>query len=450
MNLAIDQAASPRPAAGVQVAAAPVCIIGAGSSGVAAAKALKQKGVAFECFEKGSDIGGMWRYQNDNGLSSAYRSLHIDTSRKNLGYSDFPIPDDMPDFLSHWQVLEYLEAYAERFGVRPHIRFRAEVARVTPADGQWDVTLASGERRRYRAVLVANGHLWDPRWPSFPGRFDGTVLHSHDYRTADPFEGKNVLVVGIGNSAVDIAVDLARRARSVCLSTRRSAWIMPKYIMGVPTDRWGAFLSRRLKLPTRVTRAIIQRLMFLAVGDQRRYGVPRPNHAMWQEHATLSQELLPYVGHGWIRIRPNVRALEGDHVTFEDGSRLPFHVIIYATGYKTTFPFLDRSIFEVRDNQVALYRRVLAPDRPGLYFVGLVQPIGATIPLVEIQARWLAAVLAGEVSLPDRETMYREIARHRRTLERRYVNSARYTLEVDYKEYAKQLRRDMRRGRAGA
>lgn len=425
------------------------CIIGAGSSGVAAAKALKDKGVPFECFEKGSDLGGMWRYGNDNGASSAYRSLHIDTSRRNLGYSDFPIPDHLPDFLSHWQVAEYLDAYAERFGVRPQIRFRTTVEDVSPIDGQWAVRLSTGETKRFGAVLVANGHLWDPRWPAFPGRFDGIAIHSHHYKTADPFDAKRVLVVGIGNSAVDIAVDLCRRAKSVHLSTRRSAWVMPKYLMGVPVDRWAAFFTRRLKLPVRVSRSILQRLMFLTVGDQTRFGLPKPAHPMWKEHATLSQELLPCIGHGWIRIKPDVRELQGDRIAFVDGSVEPFDAVIYATGYKTTFPFLQPELFEVRDNRVALYRRTLPPHLPGLYFVGLLQPIGATIPLVEIQARWLAAVLAGELKLPDRTAMDAEIARHHRALAKRYVGSARYALEVDFMEYAGQLRADLRRGVAG-
>ncbi|MGE0725423.1 MAG: flavin-containing monooxygenase, partial [Alphaproteobacteria bacterium] len=187
-----------------------VCIIGAGSSGIAVARQLQARGVAFEVYEKGSALGGGWRYGNDNGASSAYRSLHIDTSRKSLGYSDFPIPADLPDFLSHAQVLAYLEAYAERFGLMPHIRFRTEVTRLAPADGGWTVTLPDGGQRRYRAAIVANGHLWDPRLPDFQGRFDGLAIHSHAYKTADPFEGRDVLVVGIGNSAVDIACDLCR------------------------------------------------------------------------------------------------------------------------------------------------------------------------------------------------------------------------------------------------
>ena len=189
-----------------------VCIIGAGSSGVAMAKALKEKGIAFDCFEIGSDIGGMWRYENDNGLSSAYRSLHIDTSRNNLGYSDFPIADHYPDFLSHAQVLEHLQAYADRFGVRPHIRFKTRVEEVRP-DPARRLEGATARRRRARAIARCwsrTATCGTRAGRTFPARFDGAVIHSHDYRTADPFKDKHVLVVGIGNSAVDIAVDVCR------------------------------------------------------------------------------------------------------------------------------------------------------------------------------------------------------------------------------------------------
>ena len=225
----------------------------------------------FDCFEKGSDIGGMWRYDNNNGLSSAYASLHIDTSRRNLGYSDFLIANDLPDFLSHQQVLAYLEAYATHFGLTKKVTFNTPVEKISGCnDGKWRVRLHGGEIGCYKTIIVANGHLSDPRWPSFPGHFDGTIIHSYSYRTAAPFEGKHVLVVGLGNSAVDIAVDLCRRAASVSISTRRSAWIMPKYLMGVPVDRWSAFLARQFRLPTRVIRIVMARLIRLAVGDQRR------------------------------------------------------------------------------------------------------------------------------------------------------------------------------------
>ncbi|PVX81856.1 flavin-containing monooxygenase [Paraburkholderia unamae] len=428
----------------------PVCIIGAGSSGVAAAKALKEKGVEFDCFEIGSDIGGMWRYENDNGLSSAYRSLHIDTSRVNLGYSDFPIPDHYPDFLSHFEVIDYLEAYAERFGVRPHITFGTKVEDVTPDhDTNWTVRLSTGETRRYRAVIVANGHLWDPRTAEFPGSFDGDSIHSHHYRTAERFKGKNVLIVGIGNSAVDIAVDVCKGANKTFLSTRRSAWVMPKYIMGLPIDRWLAFFSRRLKLPTTWSRSIVKHIAYMVTGDQQRFGIPRPRHAIWREHTTLSQELISYCGHGWIGIKPNVKQLDGGYVSFDDGSREAIDAIIYATGYKTTFPFLDPEVFSVRDGEASLYRRMLSPQRPGLYMLGLIQPVGPTIPLVEVQAKWLASVLADDTALPGRERMEAEVRAHREELARRYVGSARYTLEVDGRSYRKQLFGDISRGVAG-
>ena len=429
---------------------ADICIIGAGSSGVTVAKALRERGLAFDCFEKGSDIGGMWRYENDSGLSSAYASLHIDTSRDNLGYSDFAISKDLPDFLSHHQFLGHLEAYADRFGVRSSVRFNTAVDAVDrTSDGRWEVHLAGGETNTYKTVIVANGHLWDPRWPNFQGKFDGEQVHSHYYRTAAPFEGKDVLVVGLGNSAVDIAVDLARRAKSVTVSTRRSAWIMPKYLMGIPVDRWSAFLSRKLRLPTRIARMVMARLIRLGQGDQERFGVRRPEHPMWREHATLSQELLPYLGHGWITMKPNVAQLAGDKVSFEDGSTQNFDAIIYATGYKTSFPFLTPGTFQAEKRPINLYRRILSSEHPGLYFAGLVQPVGPTIPLVEVQAQWIAAVLVGAVRLPDVKTMVSEIDQHHERQRKTYLDSDRYALEVDFKTYAKQMREDMQAGRAG-
>ena len=437
---------------------ADICIIGAGSSGIAVAKALHDKGLAFDICEKGSDLGGMWRYGNDNGLSCAYRSLHIDTSRNNLGYSDFPIAEDKPDFLSHRQLLAYLESYADRFGARERVRFNCEVIAVEKDRLGWRVTSTQNgqsDTRYYGAVVVANGHLWDPRWPSFPGTFSGTAIHSSQYRTAQPFEDRKVLVVGIGNSAVDIAVDLCKRASHVALSTRTGAYIMPKYIMGIPTDRWSSFFARKLKFPTQLTRMIMARLIYLAVGDQTRFGVPRPKHPMWREHATLSQELLPYVGHGWIGIKPNIAALEGDAVAFADGSREAFDAIIYATGYKTSFPFLAPEVFAVPETggMVDLYRRITPPNRPGLFFAGLVQPIGPTIPLVEIQARWIAAVLSGKVALPAPADMALEVRSHHLQKQRTWLNSARYTLEVDFKDYAAELTADIAtaaRGRPAA
>ncbi|MCC5978037.1 MAG: NAD(P)-binding domain-containing protein [Salinarimonas sp.] len=432
---------------------ADICIIGAGSSGITVAKALKEQGVAFDCFEKGSDIGGMWRFENDNGLSSCYASLHIDTSRPNLGYSDFPIDPDLPDFLSHTQFLRHLEAYADHFGIRPLVSFNSEVTAVVPRDGadgrRWRVRLADGREREYGHVVIANGHLWDPRMPDFPGAFEGTQMHSHHYRRPDPFDGQRVLVVGLGNSAVDIAVDLSKRAGHVCVSTRRSAWVMPKYLFGRPIDQVSGALARRLRLPTTAIRRIMSVLVRFAQGDQRRFGLPRPEHPMWREHATLSQELLPAIGHGRISVKPNIARLDGDGVCFVDGSREPFDAIIYATGYRTRFPFLCEEIFNPDEEAGDLYRRMIPLAHDGLIFAGLVQPIGPTIPLVEIQGQWIARALSEKMALPDAQARAREVEAHRARQRKTWLDSPRYLLEVDFRHYAGQMRADMERGVAG-
>ncbi len=430
-------------------AAADVCIIGAGSSGITVAKALKQAGVAFDILEKGSDIGGMWRYENDNGQSSCYASLHIDTSRPNLGYSDYPIDPSLPDFLSHAQFLDYLVAYAQNFGIRDIVRCRTEVRSIEPVGGRFRVGLADGRHADYGTVIVANGHLSDPRMPAFPGRFAGDVIHSHHYRTPAPYDGKNVLVVGLGNSAVDIAVDISRRAKHVFVSTRRSAWIMPKYLFGRPIDQVSRRISRTLNLSTPATRGIMSWLIRLVVGDQRRFGLPRPAHPMWREHATLSQDLLSCIGHGYISIKPDVRALGLDRVAFADDTDEAIDAIIYATGYNIRFPFLGPDVFDPGRDAGRLYRRIVALDHPGLLFAGLVQPVGPTIPLVEVQGRWIAALLSGRMRLPDETQRRREVDAHQARRKQAYVDAERYLLEVDYRTYVAQMAGDMRAGTAG-
>ena len=149
-----------------------VCVIGAGSSGIAAAKALHERGIPFDCFEKSDRVGGNWVFGNKNGMSSAYRSLHINTSRERMEYSDYPMPSDYPDFPHHSQIASYFDAYVDHFGFRDRIMFETGVEHASrEQDGVWTVALEGGETRRYDALLVANGHHWNPRWPepAFPG-----------------------------------------------------------------------------------------------------------------------------------------------------------------------------------------------------------------------------------------------------------------------------------------
>ncbi|MEM7583260.1 MAG: NAD(P)-binding domain-containing protein [Acidobacteriota bacterium] len=429
------------------------CIIGAGSSGIASAKVLKQHGIPFDCYERGSGIGGNWRYRNDNGMSAAYRSLHINTSKDRMAYSDYPMPTDFPDYLHHSQVLEYFEGYVDHFDFRGDIRFGTTVEEVAPVEGGgWDVTVTgdSGtpETHRYTAVLVSNGHHWDPRHPEFAGHFDGPTRHSHSYETSEGLEDRNVLVVGIGNSGVDIACEVSRVARRTMLSTRRSAHILPKYALGRPIDTYTTPAANYL--PLKLQQAFFNLLMRLSHGSQDHYGVPTPEHTLLQAHPTISAELLNLAGHGKVTIKPDITELQGDRVAFRDGTVEPVDEIIYATGYKISFPFLSSEVIDSDDNEVRLYRLVAHPHRKNLFFVGLIQPLGAVMPLAEAQSIWVAKLLTGECALPDLATMEQRIDADLAAMRKRYVTSKRHTIQVDFFAYRDLMRKEVRRGRQPA
>ena len=429
------------------------CIIGAGSSGITAAQVLDARGIPFDCFEKGSQVGGNWRYENDNGQSSAYRSLHINTSRRVMAYAAYPMPEDFPDYPSHWQIAQYFDDFVDHFGLRPRIRFRTEVLAVEPEGDAWRVTYrtAEGEEESdvYGAVLVANGHHWNPRWPepAFPGSdsFEGEQIHVHHYREPDILEGKRVLVLGIGNSATDIAVESSRIADATFLAMRRSAYIIPKYIRGKPTDE-GSTEAISL-LPLAVQRVFFKQALKASAGMPTDYGMPEPDHKLLEAHPTVSSELLPRIGHGDVKVKPNIERFEGDSVRFVDGTVEKIDLVIYCTGYQITFPFLNQEVMPVADNHVELYRRVVPPHRPGLYFLGLVQPLGAIMPIAERQAEWVADLLEGTAKLPSREVMREVIVREDERMAKRYVASKRHTIQVDFHPYMRTLERERRSGR---
>jgi dimethylaniline monooxygenase (N-oxide forming) len=438
-----------------------VCVVGAGSSGIAVCQVLKARGIPYDCFEKGSTVGGNWRYENDNGQSSAYRSLHINSARKLMSYRAFPMPDDYPDYPSHWQIAKYFDHYVEHFGLKDGISFNTEVVAVEPADGvpgangladgDWEVTVEGAEGRlteRYRAVLIANGHHWNPRWPepAFPGseEFAGEQIHVHHYREPDVLVGKRVLVLGIGNSAVDVAVESSRIAEKTFLAMRRGAYVIPKFLGGKPIDEAAPPVTTRL--PMSVRRLFMGRLLKLSVGEMTDYGLPKPDHKLLEAHPTVSSELLPRVGHGDIAIKPNIdRFAGGNTVRFTDGSEEEIDLVVYCTGYKIGFPFLSPEVFESKDNRMPLYRRVAAPDRPGLFFIGFVQPLGPIMPIAEAQSEWVADLLQGRASLPAAEEMRSEISAHEKAMRKRFVASKRHTIEVDFHPYLREIRRERKR-----
>jgi hypothetical protein len=430
-----------------------VCVIGAGSSGIAVVKALKDRGIPQVCYEKGDDIGGNWYFRNTNGMSAAYESLHINTDARLMEYRDYPMPPDTPDFPSHKVIKAYFDDYVGHFGLREHIRFNTEVTRAERgADGRWTVTLDDGSTEHFDALIVANGHHWDPRWPDppYPGEFDGPQMHSHEYlnpREPVDFYGKRVLVVGMGNSAMDIACELSRPgiAEQLFLSARNGVWILPKYLFGLPMSRLGMLPHW---VPWWLGSVLTRLAVNLNVGPPWRFGLPRPDHRMLQAHPTISQEIHIRLGSGDVIPRPGIRRLNGDRVEFTDGSEENIDVIVWCTGYKLSFPFFDPEFISAPGNDLPLWERMIRPGIDNLYFVGLLQPLGAIMPIAEAQGRFIGDHLAGRIALPDQAEMEEAMAKERAAMFRRYQDhSPRHTMQVDFEDYLHRLGKHAQRGR---
>jgi len=438
-----------------------VAVIGAGPSGIAACRVLDERDIPFDCFEKGSDVGGLWRYENDNGLASAYRSLHVNTSRETARYASRPMPDDYPDFPHHTQMLAYLEDHVEHFGLRDRIRFRTEVTAVEPVDDTWEVRWQepNGEAQcaRYTAVLVASGHHWDPRRlePPLPGTYTGRELHSHQYRTAESFANENVLVVGIGDSAMDIACDTSQVSKMTFLTARRGAWIVPKYLGSTPLDQVAVRLQSRLPIAREVAggalfnlgSSVFARRIARIQGRPHDHGLPQPDHRFGAGILTGSSDIFTRVGVGRVTPKPWITRLDGEQVRFEDGSAEHIDAIVYCTGYKITLPFLAAQIVDPVSGTVPLYRRVVHPDHPGLYFIGLIDVAGPLNPLSELQAEWVADLLEREVELPSRTQMQQLIAKEDRRRRQRFGGAGRHAIHVDYVPYLHVLQRERKRRR---
>jgi cation diffusion facilitator CzcD-associated flavoprotein CzcO len=413
-------------------------VIGAGVSGLTALKSLRDWKVPHTCFEASDDIGGNWYFRNPNGRSSAYRSLHIDSSRNSVSFADFPMDERYPDFPHHTQINHFLHQYAERFGLTEQIRFNTSVEHATRSDGGgWDI---DGER--FDALLVCNGHHWNPSLPQFPGHFDGPTLHSHHYiDPADPLDlnGKRVLVVGIGNSAVDITCELGRKgvAEQVFISTRSGAWVLPKYAFGRPIDQ---LVKTNPRLPLGLQRRIARVLPRLVSGRMEDFGLPTPDHHFLDAHPTVSSELLLRLGSGDAIAKPDVAALEGDSVRFADGSIEPIDAIVYATGYQITFPFFDPGFISAPGNVLPLYKRMFKPGLDDLCFIGFGQAIPTIFPFAECQSKLAGRWLAGDWSLPSRAEMERGIRHDDRRFVKHYSRRPRHTMQLDFYVYEHDLR----------
>lgn len=424
------------------------CIIGAGCSGFTMAKRLKDFGISYDCFEMSDDIGGNWYFRNPNGLSSCYESLHIDTSKWRLAFEDYPVPEDWPDFPHHAQLLQYFHDYVDHFGLRETITFNTAVERAEPIEGgRWRVSLSNGETREYSHLLVCNGHHWDARTPNYPGEFGGYQVHSHHYR--DPFEpydfrGKRVMIVGGGNSAMDISSELAQRpiAKKLFISMRRGVWVLPKYIDGQPADK--AVLPAWL--PTGLGRSLARAKIKKTIGNMEDYGLPKPDHEPLDGHPSVSGEFLTRVGCGDITSKGAIERLDGDGVVFTDGSREEIDAIVWATGYKISFPFFSDPELTPNENRFPLYKRMVKPGYETLFFLGLAQPLPTLVNFAEQQSKLVAAAIAGRYALPDADEMEKTIEADEKIHTGHFYESPRHTMQVDFNAYCADLVKEITRG----
>lgn len=354
-------------------------VIGAGPVGLAMAAALKKRDIPFDIVDAGSGVGGNW-------LHGVYRFAHIVSSKKATEYTDYPMPDDYPDFPSADQMLAYLQSFAKDRGLMEHAEFNKTVSSVVPdTNERWRVTFADGESRVYKGVLVCNGHHWDKRYPDFPGTFTGEMLHSKDYRDPSQLKGKRVLVVGGGNSGVDMATDAGRFGESCDISLKSGYWYLPKTFLGRPlTDIpiWG--------LPIFLQRAILKTIVRFSIGDYRRYGLQRPNHKMFERHPAFGTDLLNAIRLGRVTPRPGIEKADGNTITFVDGTTGTYDLVIAATGFYASFPFLPEGLVKVENNVVQVYGGAFPAGLRGLYIVGWAQArngFGRVVtPLAELYA----------------------------------------------------------------
>ncbi len=339
-----------------------IAVIGAGPSGITAAKNLLDEGLDVTVFDYGKEVGGNWVFTDEESHSSVFETTHIISSKTLSEYADFPFPPNTPDYPSHRELAAYFQSYARHFGLYPLIQFNTLVKQCTlTGDKKWLVTTEKEgitTTHIFDALAVCNGHHWLPRTPQYNGHFDGEFIHSHSVKRFNRFKDKRVLVIGGGNSACDVAVESSRVASKVDLSWRRGYWIAPKFMYGKPADVVGQGLTF---LPRFLWKRMVALSLYIRNGKNEMYGFPNPEKAFGFHHPTINEDLFYTIRHGKIHPRPDIARLDGSKVHFKDGSIGEYDVIVACTGYIISHPFFDKNFIDYSEGNVPLWLRMMHP-----------------------------------------------------------------------------------------
>ncbi|RWS27198.1 dimethylaniline monooxygenase [N-oxide-forming] 5-like protein [Leptotrombidium deliense] len=436
-----------------------ICVIGAGASGLTSIKHCLEEDLKVICYERTENLGGLWRYRDEviEGVPCIQKSTVLNTSKELSSFSDFPPAKHSPNFMHNVSMLRYLESYAVHFELKKYIRFGHEVISVTYNDdyeftGKWKVTSVDKlnqktDERVFDAVLVCSGHHVKPLIPTFYGqeKFKGKIIHSHSYRTAHSFEDKNVVVVGIGASGADIAVEASRIAKQVYVSSRSGAWVMSRVSRnGIPAD---ASLTTRFinlilsKIPPKISNYLFEKFLN-SYFDHRLYGL-NPKHEPLSALFTINDCLANCIICGAIKMLRNITEFTENGVIFEGMDKeVKCDVVVLATGYEIQFPFLGSSVISIVDNKLKMYKNVFLPHLKHpktLAFIGLVQPTSGVFPICEMQSRWFASLMNNLIKLPSREEMMLSIKDDTSFRELVFYNSPRNTIIVFYIQYLDEI-----------
>lgn len=386
-----------------------LCIVGAGPHGLITARAAHKNGLKFDVIERHSDAGGLWDQANTG--TPLYSSCHFISSKNASAYPEYPMPDHYPDYPSHHHILSYIRGFAQEFGLYPHIQFNIEVVHAEAADdGSWIVTLSTGETRRYGGIVCCPGSNWHPRMPELTGTFDGEIIHSRDYNDPSQFNGKRVLIIGLGNSGADIACDAAFSAEETFVSVRRGYHFVPKHLFGVPLVDFLHGVGQEL-VPLAMQGMELGEIVAAVTGDPSRFGLPKPDHALLETHPLLNTQLLHYFAHGDAKAKGPIAQLDGEHVVFADGSREKVDLVVCATGYDYKIPFIDEAEFDWVNGRPQFYMTAFHRKHPTLFALGLLEAGGVPYQQMDDIANFIVQQMLDRQSDPARAALWDERVR---------------------------------------